>query len=167
MEMSLCTTRMLCHSHSEGRSVLSSRPRTRIAPLCIGKLRAQTAGRNGRATFARRSRSDGSTRRSRAGTTRMQAAPGPANSLAPVLVFDIETVPDVAGLRKLHGLGAELSDTAVATMAFQLSPPATGHASLPLHLHRVVALSCALSDRDTFRVWSLGENGDGEREIIQ
>jgi 3'-5' exonuclease len=97
----------------------------------------------------------------------MQAAPGPANSLAPVLVFDIETVPDVAGLRKLHGLDAELSDSAVATMAFQLRRQATGHDFLPLHLHRVVAISCALSDRDTFRVWSLGENGDGERDIIQ
>ena len=35
----------------------------------------------------------------------------------PVLVFDIETIPDVAGIRKLHRLGPELPDGDVATMA--------------------------------------------------
>lgn len=87
--------------------------------------------------------------------------------MTPVLAFDIETVPDVAGLRSLHGLGAELPDDQVAQMAFQLRRQATGGDFLPLHLHRVIAISCALRERDTFRVWSLGEPGDGEGELIQ
>jgi predicted PolB exonuclease-like 3'-5' exonuclease len=87
--------------------------------------------------------------------------------MTPVLAFDIETVPDVAGLRVLHGLGAELLDGEVAEMAFQLRRQATGSDFLPLHLHRVVAISCALRERESFRVWSLGEAGDGERELIQ
>ena len=37
----------------------------------------------------------------------------------PVLVFDIETIPDVAGLRRLHDLDPGLSDAEVAEMAFQ------------------------------------------------
>jgi 3'-5' exonuclease len=86
--------------------------------------------------------------------------------LTPVLVFDIETVPDVTGLRKLHELGPELPDGAVAAMAFQLRRQATGHDFLPLHLHRVVAISCALSDADTFKIWSIG-GSEGEAEIIQ
>lgn len=87
--------------------------------------------------------------------------------MAPTLVFDIETIPDVAGIRKLRSVDPAVSDAQVADMAFQLRRQAVGHDFLPLHLHRVVAISCALSDTDTFRVWSLGENGEGEGEIIQ
>jgi predicted PolB exonuclease-like 3'-5' exonuclease len=87
--------------------------------------------------------------------------------LTPVLVFDIETVPDVAGLRVLHELGSELSDADVATMAFQLRRQSTGNDFLQLHLHRVLVISCALLDRDNFKVWSLGANGETEAEVIQ
>ncbi len=91
--------------------------------------------------------------------------------MSPVLAFDIETVPDVAGIRRLHGLDSAVSDADAAAMAFQLRRQKTGNDFLPLHLQRVVAISCALSDRDTFRVWSLGgesESGDAnEGEIIQ
>ena len=85
--------------------------------------------------------------------------------MAPVLAFDIETVPDVEGLRRLHGLDAAIPDKGVAEMAFQLRRQATGHDFLPLYLHRVVVISCALRDRDSFKVWSIG--GDGEGELIQ
>ena len=85
----------------------------------------------------------------------------------PVLVFDIETVPDIAGLRKIHGLDATVGDDQVAAMAFQRRRQTTGNDFLQLHLHRVVAISCALRDRDNFRVWSLGDIKDGERELIQ
>ncbi len=84
-----------------------------------------------------------------------------------MLVFDIETVPDVAGLRVLHDLGSELSDADVATMAFQLRRQSTGNDFLQLHLHRVLVISCALRDRDQFKVWSLGANGEAEAEVIQ
>jgi 3'-5' exonuclease len=87
--------------------------------------------------------------------------------VTPVLVFDIETVPDVAGVRKLQGIGTEVSDADVAAMAFQLRRQKTGYDFLPLHLQRVVAISCALSDPDTFRVWSIGADGDDEGQIIQ
>ena len=85
----------------------------------------------------------------------------------PVLVFDIETVPDVAGVRKLNDVDATVPDAQVAAMAFQLRRQAVGHDFLPLHLHRVIAISCALCDRDAFRVWSIGGEGDSEGEIIQ
>jgi predicted PolB exonuclease-like 3'-5' exonuclease len=87
--------------------------------------------------------------------------------LSPVLVFDIETVPDVAGLRRLHAMGPEVADAEVAAMGFQLRRQASGNDFLPLHLHRVIAISCALSDVDVFKVWSLGGSGDTERDIIQ
>jgi 3'-5' exonuclease len=87
--------------------------------------------------------------------------------VTPVLVFDIETVPDVEGVRKLHGIDAAVSDSEVAAMAAQLRRQAAGHDFLPLHLHRVIAISCALSDADAFRVWSIGAADESEGEIIQ
>jgi predicted PolB exonuclease-like 3'-5' exonuclease len=83
------------------------------------------------------------------------------------LVFDIETIPDVEGLRKLHGLDAGVADRDVAEMAFQLRRQVSGSDFLPLHLHRVVVISCALRERDSFKVWSLGEADDDEGVLIQ
>ena len=86
--------------------------------------------------------------------------------MVPVLVFDIETVPDVEGLRRLHGLDAKIADRDVADMAFQLRRQAAGNDFLPLHLHRVIVISCALKERDdSFKVWSLA--GESEGELIQ
>jgi len=87
--------------------------------------------------------------------------------MTPVLAFDIETVPDTEGLRRLHGLDAKIADRDVAEMAFQLRRQVTGSDFLPLHLHRVVVISCALRDRDSFKVWSLGAGGESEDELIQ
>ena len=83
----------------------------------------------------------------------------------PVLAFDIETVPDVEGLRRLHGLDGTIPDKGVAEMAFQLRRQTTGSDFLPLHLQRVIVISCALRDRDSFKVWSIG--GESEGELIQ
>jgi predicted PolB exonuclease-like 3'-5' exonuclease len=87
--------------------------------------------------------------------------------MTPTLVFDIETVPDVAGLRTLHGLSADMPDAQVAEIAFQQRRQATGSDFLQLHLQRVVAISCALRERDSFRTWTLGSPEDSEAEIIR
>jgi len=72
-------------------------------------------------------------------------------TMNPTLVFDIETIPDVAGLRTLHELDARVSDAEVAEMAFQLRRQKTGSDFLPHHLQRVVAISCARSAATSFR----------------
>ena len=87
--------------------------------------------------------------------------------MTPVLVFDIETVPDVEGLRKLHALGPELAPADIAEMAFQSRREKTGSDFLKLHVQRVVAISCALRDKNDFRVWSLGSAQDSEAELIR
>ncbi|MCL2076457.1 MAG: 3'-5' exonuclease [Betaproteobacteria bacterium] len=86
---------------------------------------------------------------------------------APVLAFDIETIPDVGGLRHLYGLGASLSDAEVAEFAFQRRRAQVGHDFLPLHLQRVIAISCVMRWGDNFKVWSLCEPLLSEAEIIQ
>src|SRR3954447_4383694 len=87
--------------------------------------------------------------------------------MTPILAFDIETVPDVSGLRKLYGHAPETTDAEVAQIAFDRKREATGNEFLPLHLQRIVAISCALRDRDSFRVWSLGEPGESEAALVQ
>lgn len=87
--------------------------------------------------------------------------------MTPVLAFDIETVPDTSGLRRLHGLDASLSDHDVAQYAFVRRRINSGHDFLQPHLHRVVSISCALREGNVFRVWSLGQPGDGEADLIQ
>jgi len=87
--------------------------------------------------------------------------------MTPVLVFDIETIPDEAGLRKLWELAPEVSDSAVVELVQQRRRQATGNDFLPAHLQRIVAISCALRDRDSFRIWSLGAPADDERNLVQ
>lgn len=87
--------------------------------------------------------------------------------MTPLLVFDIETIPDAEGLRKIWDLGPGVSDAAVVELASQRRRQATGSDFLQPHLHRVVAISCALRERDSVRIWSLGSSADGEREIVQ
>lgn len=87
--------------------------------------------------------------------------------MTPVLAFDIETVPDTDGIRKLFSLPAQMSAAEVAETAFAQRREKTGNDFLPLHLHRVVAISCALRERDSFRVWSLGEPADPEPVLVQ
>lgn len=87
--------------------------------------------------------------------------------MAPVLVFDIEAVPDTEGLRKIHGLSPELAAADIAEMAFQSRRQAVGNDFLQLHLQKVVTISCALRDKDDFRVWSLGSTSDPEAELIR
>lgn len=87
--------------------------------------------------------------------------------MAPVLAFDIETIPDIVGLRQLNGLDPALCDDEVAELAFQQRRATTGNDFLQLHLQRVVVIACVLRHGKDFRVWSLAEPEQGEGEIIQ
>ena len=84
-----------------------------------------------------------------------------------VLVFDIETIPDLDAGRRLHHLDG-LSDEDVAKAMFHMRRQETGGSEfLKLHLHRVVAISAVLRTRDALKVWSLGDAAAGEKEIVQ
>jgi predicted PolB exonuclease-like 3'-5' exonuclease len=82
------------------------------------------------------------------------------------LVFDIETVPDVALGRRLYNL-AGLSDAQVAKAMFALRRQGTGADFLPLEQQRVVAISCVLRSREGLTVWSLGDAATGEAELVR
>ena len=83
------------------------------------------------------------------------------------LVFDIETIPDLEGGRRLYDLG-DLDADGVAKAMFHLRQQAVGNTFLPHHLQRVVAISVTFRGRgDEFRVWSLGNEEADEKEILQ
>lgn len=83
-----------------------------------------------------------------------------------VFVFDIETVPDVVGGCKLYDLEG-LADKDVAEVMFHRRRQDTGNDFLPLHQHRVVAISAVFRNRDQLKVWSLGTLESSEKELIQ
>ncbi len=87
--------------------------------------------------------------------------------MIPVLVFDIETIPDVNGLRALNAWDAGLSDVEVAQRAFTERVEKTGRDFMPHHLQRIVAISCVFRDDEGLRVRSLGNLGDGEARLVQ
>jgi predicted PolB exonuclease-like 3'-5' exonuclease len=82
------------------------------------------------------------------------------------LVFDIETIPDVEYGRRMLNLEG-LPDSEVAAAMFAARCQQTGSDFLPLEQHRVVAIACALRRGDSFRVWSLGDEHSGERELLE
>ena len=80
--------------------------------------------------------------------------------------FDIETVPDVEFGRRMWDLD-DISDEDVATAMSFKQLQKSGSEFLPLHQHRVVAISVALRTGDSFRVWSLGDEDADEAELVR
>jgi predicted PolB exonuclease-like 3'-5' exonuclease len=93
--------------------------------------------------------------------------------LLPVLAFDIETIPDIAGLRLLKGVPATQSD--VDVLADELAQrEAQGRSDfLPHHLQRVVVIGCVFRNAEGLRVHSFVDRGgdtagvSDEARIIQ
>lgn len=87
--------------------------------------------------------------------------------MIPTLVFDIETIPDTDGLRRLLDLPSDTGAEDVANVAFHQRRQQNGSEFLALQHHRVVAISCVLRDSNGFRVWSLGSPDEPEGQLIQ
>jgi predicted PolB exonuclease-like 3'-5' exonuclease len=86
--------------------------------------------------------------------------------MTPVLAFDIETVPDTAGIRRLYSLPDDLADVEVAEVAFQKRRTQTGSDFLPAHLQRVIVISCVARDDEGIKIFSIGEPERDEKATI-
>ena len=82
------------------------------------------------------------------------------------LVFDIETIPDVALGRRLLGL-AEADDAAVGEAMLARRLEETGSSFLPYEQHRVVAIAAALRSEDQLQVWSIGSVDSPEDDLLR
>ena len=86
--------------------------------------------------------------------------------MTPTLVFDLETIPDADGLRKLNGWGEDVPDAEVVERALTARREAVGHDFLPLHLHKVAVVGCVFRDDQGFRVKTLGQPDDPEAALL-
>ncbi len=82
-----------------------------------------------------------------------------------ILVFDIETIPDIEAGRKLYDVDG-LSDTETAQAMFALRRAKVGNDFLPHYLQRICAISLVLSHGSQLKVWSLGDTHSDEKELI-
>lgn len=83
----------------------------------------------------------------------------------PILVFDIETIPDVDTGRTLYALDG-LSDEDTANAMFALRRAKVGSDFLPHYLQKICAISLVLSHNQSIKVWSLGDENADEKELI-
>jgi predicted PolB exonuclease-like 3'-5' exonuclease len=83
-----------------------------------------------------------------------------------ILVFDIETVPDVESGKKIYDLEG-LPDKDVIKAIEHMRNQQTGSDFMPHYMQRIVAISAVLSTHDSVRVWSLGEADSTEKELLQ
>lgn len=83
-----------------------------------------------------------------------------------VFVFDIETVPDVEGARKIYGID-DVDDKGVAEILFYQRRQQANTEFLRQHMHRIVAISVVFRSYDRLKVWSLGDEDSSEKELIQ
>lgn len=76
-----------------------------------------------------------------------------------ILSFDIETIPDIAALRRIYQFAPEVGDAEAAEMAARVHRQKIDRATdfLPPHLHRAIVISCALRRADKIKVFSLAE----------
>jgi len=83
-----------------------------------------------------------------------------------VLVFDIETIPDTRSGARIYGLEGLSDDDVARAMLAKRVQKTGGSDFLPLHLHRVVAISAVLRSGNQFNVWSLGSESSTEKELV-
>ncbi|MGB2247201.1 MAG: 3'-5' exonuclease [Alcanivorax sediminis] len=83
-----------------------------------------------------------------------------------VLVFDIETIPDLEGGSRIYDLDG-LSEKDTASALLNLRRQENGTEFLRLHLHRIVAISVVLRSTQGIKVWSLGDEDSSEKELIE
>jgi 3'-5' exonuclease len=86
----------------------------------------------------------------------------------PVLVFDIESIPDVDGLRALRGAPQDATDAQVYE-AWLAERKEKGQSDFtPLHLQRVLVISCVFRNAEGLRVHSfVDRDGQSEGKVVQ
>lgn len=86
----------------------------------------------------------------------------------PVLVFDIESIPDIAGLRQLRDAPADMSDQQVHAAWVQERKDNNQSDFLPHYLQRVLVISCVFRNADGLRVHSFVDRDNAsEGKVIQ
>ncbi len=85
-----------------------------------------------------------------------------------ILVFDVETIPDIDSGKKIFNLEG-LSDKNAAELMFSHRyQKSNGRTEFLQHyLHKIVAISVVLKTDDKLSVWSLGDKDSTETELLE
>jgi predicted PolB exonuclease-like 3'-5' exonuclease len=88
--------------------------------------------------------------------------------MAVTMVYDLETIPDIASGRRLLNLPDAPSE-AVAEALFARRELQTQGSSrfLPHHLQKVITISVVVATPEWVKVWSLGEPESSEHELLE
>ncbi|WP_019022157.1 MULTISPECIES: 3'-5' exonuclease [unclassified Thioalkalivibrio] len=78
---------------------------------------------------------------------------------APVLVFDLETVPDIEGARRLYDFDG-LTDREVADALFAMRRAQTGSEFLRHPLHRIVSIGVLYQGGEALKLSAFGRDGE-------
>ena len=87
--------------------------------------------------------------------------------MPPILVFDIETVADTHGYRRLHPELAALSDGDILAIMQGERLADSGSTFMRHHLQKIAAISVAFRHGEHFSLWTLGEESSDEAELIR
>ena len=86
----------------------------------------------------------------------------------PVLVFDIESIPDIEGLRALRGEPADKPDAEVYAGWLEERKARNQSDFMPLHLQRVLVISCVFRNAEGLRIHSfVDRDGQSEGKVVQ
>jgi predicted PolB exonuclease-like 3'-5' exonuclease len=86
----------------------------------------------------------------------------------PVLVFDIESIPDVDGLRALRGAAPDLSDEQVYADWLAERKDKGQSDFMPLYLQRILVISCVFRNAEGLRIHSfVDRDGHSEGKVVQ
>ena len=85
-----------------------------------------------------------------------------------ILVFDVETIPDIDSGKKIFNL-EDLSDKNAAELMFSHRyQKSNGRTEFLQHyLHKIVTISVVLKTGDKLSVWSLGDKNSTETELLE
>lgn len=83
-----------------------------------------------------------------------------------ILTFDIETIPDIEHAKKLYEI-EQLNDMDAWKIIQLKRMEKTGHDFLPHFLQKIVAISIVFQNSNQIKIWSIGNDGETEAEIIQ
>lgn len=88
-----------------------------------------------------------------------------------LLVFDIETIPDVAGLRRLYHWQDEFSDEEIILWYQQKKRSEYGDKFAPICLQKVVAIACCFrwpdGSQEDISIKNIGKINDEEPHLLQ
>lgn len=85
-----------------------------------------------------------------------------------IMIFDIETVPDVVTGRRVNKIDPTLDDIEVISILQLINrQKKQGSEFLQHYLHKIVAISVLVQDGDFLKIWSLGNVDDDEKNLLE